>query len=93
MPRTVSLLVGVLTAAAVTYKLRDNLSSDTSDIRRRLHDAKTTLDQVAAGTASSKPLDSPTARSSFISDSQKYVSGRLVPSGNELNILSCLSLA
>ncbi|KAI9490296.1 hypothetical protein BDB00DRAFT_561200 [Zychaea mexicana] len=83
MPRTVSLLAGLLAVATITYKFRDDLTANTNDIRRRLDDAKTTLDHVAAGTASQSHLRSqPAPARSFIGESQQYVSKRLVPSAS-----------
>ncbi|KAI7847609.1 hypothetical protein BDC45DRAFT_575665 [Circinella umbellata] len=81
MPRTVSVLAGLLAVATITYKFRDDLMANTNDIRRRLDDAKTTLDHVAAGTASqSHPRSQSSIPSrSFIGESQQYVSNRLVP--------------
>ena len=86
MPRTVSVLAGLLAVATITYKFRDDLMANTNDIRRRLDDAKTTLDHVAAGTASQSQLrsQSSTPSRSFIGESQHYVSNRLVPTGKFL---------
>ncbi|KAG0174061.1 hypothetical protein DFQ28_008954 [Apophysomyces sp. BC1034] len=88
MPRTVSLLAGLLAVSALTYKLGTDLKRDTSDIRRRLESAKTTFDHVAAGTANkSLYLESnlTTHKSSLplIEESQLYVKERLVPSVKE----------
>ncbi|KAI8148430.1 hypothetical protein BJV82DRAFT_663807 [Fennellomyces sp. T-0311] len=81
MPRTVSILAGLLTVATVTYKFRDDLMNNTNNIRLRLEDAKTTLDHVAAGTASQSHARSPAAPArSFLGESQHYVSSRLIPS-------------
>ncbi|KAI9319369.1 hypothetical protein BX666DRAFT_2025670 [Dichotomocladium elegans] len=82
MPRTVSLLAGLLAVAAVTYKFRLDVTNNTTDIRRRLEDAKSTLDHVAAGTASKYPVGGqrePPALS-LLGESKRYVSTRLVPS-------------
>lgn len=76
-------MAGLLAVAAITYKFRDDLTSNTADIRRRLDNAKTTLDHVAAGTASQSLIDSKPGRPplSFLGQSQHYVSNRLIPSG------------
>ncbi|KAI9244191.1 hypothetical protein BDA99DRAFT_544108 [Phascolomyces articulosus] len=80
MTRTVSLLAGSLAVAAITYKFRDDLMVNTNDIRRRLGEAKSTLEHVAAGTASqSHPRSQPVPSRSFIGESQHYVSNRLIP--------------
>ena len=83
MPRTVSLLAGVLAVAAVTYKLRIDVTNNTNNIRMRLDDAKTTLDHVAAGTASKSPSPYQSTRQnlSLIGESKRYLSTRLVPTG------------
>ncbi|KAI8637310.1 hypothetical protein BD408DRAFT_424741 [Parasitella parasitica] len=73
MPRFVPLLTGLAAATAITYKFKSDLSQDQNDIKTRLEDAKSTLE---------KAVIDPTFGSSrsYISDSQKYMSNRLVPS-------------
>ncbi|CDH49771.1 predicted protein [Lichtheimia corymbifera JMRC:FSU:9682] len=85
MPRTVSLLAGVLAVAAVTYKLRIDVTNNTNNIRMRLDDAKTTLDHVAAGTASKSPSPYQSTRQnlSIIGESKRYLTTRLVPTVKE----------
>lgn len=83
MARTVAILAGALAVAAVTYKFRDDVTSNTDSIRRRLGDAKTTLDNVASGAANKSLVDSQSGRQtrSILSESSSYISDRLVPSG------------
>jgi hypothetical protein len=50
MPRAVSTLTGLLVVATVAYKYRYNVASETAEIRDRLQNVKSTLDDVAAGT-------------------------------------------
>ncbi|CEP12366.1 hypothetical protein [Parasitella parasitica] len=73
MPRFVPLLTGLAVAAAITYKFKNDLLQDQNDIKTRLEDAKSTLE---------KAVIDPTFGSSrsYLSNSQKYVSNRLVPS-------------
>ncbi|KAL1936400.1 hypothetical protein VTP01DRAFT_534 [Rhizomucor pusillus] len=82
MARTVAILAGALAVAAVTYKFRDDVTSNTDSIRRRLGDAKTTLDNVASGAANKSLVDSQSGRQtrSILSESSSYISDRLVPS-------------
>ena len=50
MPRAVSTLTGLLVVATVAYKYRDNVASETAEIRDRLQNVKSTVDDIAAGT-------------------------------------------
>lgn len=74
MPRFLPLVTGLAVATAITYKFKNDLLQDQNDIKTRLEDAKSTLDKAVIETTfgSSK---------NYLSDSQKYVSNRLVPSG------------
>lgn len=74
MPRFVPLLTGLVLASAVTYKFRDELLKDQGKIKSRVQDAKTTLENAVTEEQFNKTT-------SYLSDSQKYVSHRLVPSG------------
>ncbi|KAG1090286.1 hypothetical protein G6F42_019738 [Rhizopus arrhizus] len=73
MPRFVPLVTGLAVASAITYKFKNDLLQDQNDIKTRLNDAKSTLD---------KAVIEPTFGSSrsYLSDSQIFVSNRLVPS-------------
>ncbi|KAI8335603.1 hypothetical protein BD560DRAFT_451094 [Blakeslea trispora] len=74
MPRFISLVTGLAVATAVTYKLREHLVEDQDNIKNRLESAKSSLEQAVEQTSSySRP-------SAYLSDSQRYVSDRLVPS-------------
>ena len=75
MPRFISLVTGLAVATAATYKLREHLVNDQDNIQSRLESAKSTLEQAVSEQTYSKP-------SAYLSDSQRYVSDRLVPSGN-----------
>lgn len=77
MPRFLPLVTGLAVASAITYKFKNDLLQDQDDIKTRLEDAKSTLD---------KAVIEPTFGSSrsYLSDSQKYVSNRLVPSGKRV---------
>ncbi|KAI8368397.1 hypothetical protein EDC96DRAFT_138822 [Choanephora cucurbitarum] len=74
MPRFISLVTGLAVATAATYKLREHLVNDQDNIQSRLENAKSTLEQAVSEQTYSKP-------SAYLSDSQRYVSDRLVPSG------------
>jgi hypothetical protein len=50
MPRAVSTLTGLIVVGAIAYKYRDNVATETADIRSRLQNVKSTLDDIAAGT-------------------------------------------
>lgn len=80
MPRFFPLATGLAVASAITYKFKNDLLQDQNDIKTRLEDAKSTLD---------KAVIEPTFGSSrsYLSDSQKYVSNRLVPSGKRVLLL------
>ncbi|KAI8076415.1 uncharacterized protein B0P05DRAFT_545795 [Gilbertella persicaria] len=81
MPRFISVVTGLAVTTAVTYKLRDHLIQDQNTIKHRLENAKTNLERaVAEQTSYNKP-------SSYLTDSQKYVSDRLVPSGNVIRLI------
>lgn len=74
MPRFVPLVTGLAVASAITYKFKNDLLQDQNDIKTRLNDAKSTLDKAVIEPAFGSSR-------SYLSDSQKYVSNRLVPSG------------
>jgi uncharacterized membrane-anchored protein YhcB (DUF1043 family) len=76
MPRFVPLLAGLAVAGAVTYKFKNELLQDQSNIKHRLNSAKSTLERAV--TEEEKYV----REASYLTDSQKYVSDRLVPSGN-----------
>lgn len=78
MPRFVPLLTGLVLASAVTYKFRDELLKDQNKIKSGVQDAKTTLENAVTEQQFQKT-------SSYLTDSQKYVSNRLVPSGKTRN--------
>lgn len=74
MPRIVPLLSGLALATAVTYKFGNDLQKDQNNIKSRLSSAKSTLEKAVT--------EEPYSRGpSYLTDSQKYVSDRLVPSG------------
>jgi hypothetical protein len=75
MPRLAPLFTGLALAGAITYKFRNDLLQDQNDIKHRLQDAKSTLEKAVT----TEPTYNRTP--SYLSDSQKYVSNRLVPSG------------
>lgn len=50
MPRAISTLTGLLVVGTIAYKYRDNVTTETADIRDRLQNVKSTLDEIAAGT-------------------------------------------
>ncbi|KAI8062001.1 hypothetical protein BDF21DRAFT_428937 [Thamnidium elegans] len=79
MPRIVPLLSGLALATAVTYKFRNDLVKDQGDIKSRLNQAKSTLERAVTE-------ESYTRGPSYLIDSQKYVSDRLVPSGKKIYI-------
>ncbi|KAI7886888.1 uncharacterized protein EV154DRAFT_427349 [Mucor mucedo] len=74
MPRLVPLLSGLALATAITYKVGNDLQKDQSEIKNRLNSAKNTLERAVAEEQYSRGP-------SYLTDSQKYVSDRLVPSG------------
>lgn len=74
MPRIVPLLSGLALATAVTYKFRNDLENDQSNIKSRLNSAKSTLERAVTEEQFNRGP-------SYLTDSQKYVSDRLVPSG------------
>lgn len=84
MPRFVPLFTGLALAGAITYKFRNDLLQDQIDIKHRLQDAKSTLEKAVT----TEPTYN---RTSYLSDSQKYVSNRLVPSGNL--VFGCIQYA
>ncbi|CAM0138184.1 unnamed protein product [Umbelopsis sp. WA50703] len=86
MPRAVPTLTGLLVAAAVAYKYRDELETETADIRHRLNNVKSTMDEIADTVP--KALDNPKislAGSSLdpypkVAEAHHYVTQRFVPS-------------
>ncbi|KAG2178368.1 hypothetical protein INT44_001520 [Umbelopsis vinacea] len=87
MPRAVSTLTGLIVAGAIAYKYRDNVATETADIRGRLQNVKSTLDDMAAGTVH-KAIDNPniSLAGSYIdpypkvAEAHSYVTQRFVPS-------------
>ena len=74
MPKFFTLCVGIAAAGAITYKFRNDMVQDQINIKNRLNDAKSTLEEAVAEEQYKRVP-------SYLSDSQKYVSHRLVPSG------------
>lgn len=72
MPRFIPLVAGIALATLVTVKVRDTVSKDQNDIQQRLDNVKSTLNRAVA----------PSVAKNYVSNSQKYVSDRLIPSGN-----------
>ncbi|KAI9480323.1 MAG: hypothetical protein EXX96DRAFT_176531 [Benjaminiella poitrasii] len=87
MPRLMPLVAGLTLAAAITYKFKTDLLNDQRNIKNRVEDVKTTLGKAVIEPGKATGY---TTSSSYLSDSQKYISNRLVPSGktNEYCILS-----
>ncbi|KAL0078859.1 hypothetical protein J3Q64DRAFT_1637767 [Phycomyces blakesleeanus] len=83
MAKTVSIVAGLVAAAAVTYKFRDDLIHNTSDIHNRLTKANENL-QVTAQDNTKTFTKRTTILESVpvLADSQRYVSEKFVPSGN-----------
>jgi hypothetical protein len=79
MPGVVPLLTGLAVAGAVTYKFRSGLLQDQNDIKNRVNQAKSTLERAVTEEQYSRGP-------SYMSDSQKYVSDRLVPSGKIITV-------
>lgn len=48
MPRAVPTLTGLLVAAAVAYNYQDELKTETADIRHRLNNVKSTMDEITS---------------------------------------------
>jgi hypothetical protein len=69
MPRLFTLFTGLALATAVSYKYKDSFLKGQDDLQRGLDNVKSTLDKAPAVTRN------------YMSDSQKYVSDRLMPSG------------
>ncbi|KAI7902104.1 uncharacterized protein BX663DRAFT_561692 [Cokeromyces recurvatus] len=74
MPRLVPLLSGLTLAVAITYKFRNDILKDQGDIKSQVEDVKSKLHKAV--TESETYNRTP----SYLSNSQKYVSNRLVPS-------------
>ncbi|KAM3588994.1 hypothetical protein VKS41_001423 [Umbelopsis sp. WA50703] len=72
MPRAVPTLTGLLVAAAVAYKYRDELETETADIRHRLNNA---LDNPKISLAGSSLDPYPK-----VAEAHHYVTQRFVPS-------------
>ncbi|CEG63191.1 hypothetical protein CU097_007281 [Rhizopus azygosporus] len=70
MPRFIPLVAGIALATLVTVKVRDTVSKDQNDIQQRLDNVKSTLNRAVA----------PSVAKNYVSNSQKYVSDRLIPS-------------
>ncbi|CAO3667326.1 unnamed protein product [Umbelopsis vinacea] len=87
MPRAVSTLTGLLVVATVAYKYRDNVASETAEIRDQLQNVKSTVDDIAAGTVH-KAIDNPniSLAGSYldpypkVAEAHSYVTQRFVPS-------------
>lgn len=75
MPRVLPLVTGLAVATAVTYKFKNDLLQDQNNIKNRLNEAKSTLEKAVTEEEYKRGP-------SYLSDSQKYVNDRLVPSGN-----------
>ncbi|KAG1056966.1 hypothetical protein G6F46_010067 [Rhizopus delemar] len=71
MPRLFTLFTGLALATAVSYKYKDSFLKGQDDLQRSLDNVKSTLDKAPAVTRN------------YMSDSQKYVSDRLMPSVKE----------
>lgn len=71
MPRLFTLFTGLALATAVSYKYKDSFLKGQDDLQRGLDNVKSTLDKAPAVTRN------------YMSDSQKYVSDRLMPSVKE----------
>lgn len=78
MPKVLPLVTGLAVATAVTYKFKNDLLQDQSNIKNRLNEAKTTLEKAVTEEEQNYKRGP-----SYLTDSQKYVNDRLVPSGND----------
>ncbi|KAI8994872.1 hypothetical protein BDB01DRAFT_831815 [Pilobolus umbonatus] len=76
MPRLIPLLAGLLVATGVTYEFRNHMISNQNNIKQGVESAKSTIDRATTTEPHIRP-------SSYISDSQRYVKDRLVPSVKE----------
>ncbi|GAB5590026.1 hypothetical protein Unana1_04926 [Umbelopsis nana] len=87
MPRAISTLTGLLVVGTIAYQYRDNVATETADIRDRLQNVKSTLDEIAAGTVH-KAIDNPkiSLAGSYldpypkVAEAHTYVTQRFVPS-------------
>lgn len=77
MPRLFTLFTGLALATAVSYKYKDSFLKGQDDLQRSLDNVKSTLDKAPAVTRN------------YMSDSQKYVSDRLMPSGKRKKHCCC----
>ncbi|KAI9299821.1 hypothetical protein BJ944DRAFT_244800, partial [Cunninghamella echinulata] len=84
MPRTVPLLAGVIVVSTITYKFRQELLNDTSDLKKRLDNARSSLENVTSSSSTNSLINSPhqsiLPKVTVVDDSKKYVSERLIPS-------------
>lgn len=71
MPRFVTLFASLALATAVTYKYKESVLVEQKDIQKQLDNVKSTLDNAPAATRN------------CMSDSQKYLAERLMPSVKE----------
>ncbi|KAI9020278.1 hypothetical protein CLU79DRAFT_836315 [Phycomyces nitens] len=81
MAKTTSIVVGLAAAAAVTYKFKDDLIHNTSDIHTRLNKVNQNL-QVNPQESTQSFTKRPSMIESVpvLADSQRYVSEKFVPS-------------
>ncbi|RUS22993.1 hypothetical protein BC937DRAFT_94113 [Endogone sp. FLAS-F59071] len=96
MPKTISVVTGLLFASALAYQFRYDIEANTDKLRLKLHSVRTNLEGVVPENAVAKSITSaskqaaaasqPSAPSSFtssfplVTDTQAYVTKRLVPS-------------
>ncbi|KAI9253212.1 hypothetical protein BY458DRAFT_559059 [Sporodiniella umbellata] len=71
MPRAVTVIASLALATAITYKYKESYLIEPEHIEKQLNEVKAKIDNA------------PVATRAYMSDSQKYVADRLMPSVKE----------